>query len=199
MSQPLLATGRLVMKITTSSLLHTLHAYVRNVQAVGGSWNVNSRTTDANDVVWSTAAQGWWDAISYMLTTGQAAPSIELQQLVSGVWQVLASMTPTGGNLGAGGPVLGAQFTSVFRDTAYKPVKQIVFEGRWQPPFHNTSIAAFGSYITSYLTQFTSSATVTHPPYEWLASRGNRFLATTPFVGGTATFNRKVRRARGLA
>ena len=198
MAQELLATARIVFPIETSSNIHKIVAYVRGLTPVGGSWNVNTRTLDENDLPWDDAAQGFWDAYSYLLATAVVAPTAQLEEIDNGVWIPLANAALTGGN-DSGDIVQASQLTATFRDTAFKKMKVVFLEGSFVPPFASSIVTAFGGGVTNGLKQWTSSHTVTNPPYTWQVSRGNRYLATSPFVRGVATYNRRLRRDRGLA
>lgn len=200
MSQPLLATGRIVMPLTTSGLTHAYHAYVRNIQVGGSTYKVNTRTTDSNDLNWETAAQAFFSATSYLSATDQGVSGlILLQQLVSGVWQTISTYTPSGGFNGGGSVQPASQYTLWLRDSAYKPMKVVMLDTNQTPPQHFTIITGGDAASDNFVKQWLSTYTVTSAPYIWQVSRGDRYINTSAFVGSTVTLNRKVRRARGLA
>ena len=198
MSQPLVATGRLKVQITVNSLIHTLHAYVRNIQTAGSSFNINSRATDSNDLDWKDAAEGWFESLTYAAPAGITASDITLEQLVSLVWTPLATFTPTVSNE-SGTALPAGQITLVLRDKLFKKVKVLFLEGNQGAPQHWNSPTGGNAAMQNFTKQWLSTFTVTHAPYNWQVGRSNQFLAASPFVGYTVALNRKLRRRRGLA
>ncbi len=196
MSQPLIATGRLLWTYTYSGITHKLIAYVRNVQAVGGSWNINSRTTDANDLLWTLAAEALEQSVSYLLANSVAGGDVLLQTLAAGVWNTLATYSPvTSHAVGTTVPV--AQSTMVLRDTNFKKVKVVVMEPNQAAPQHWVSPLGGDANMDNFTKQWMSTFTVSNAPYNWQVGRGNQYLSTSPFIGITVTLNKKLRRARG--
>lgn len=196
--RPLVATARMQMPLIISSISHVFSVYVRGLTPVSTSWNINTRTLDANDLDWKAAAQGWWDAFSYMLDDAVGAPTIKLEELQSGVWVQLDDVAVTGGN-GSGTTNPASQFTFTLRDKEFKPDKVVWLDAVCTPPGRANAITDWTTNISNALKQYTSAHTVTNPPFSWQASRANQFLHDAPVVGMVATFNRKLRRRRGLA
>lgn len=198
MATPLIPTARIRFPTVEGGLTHVSHFYVRNATAVGSTWNINTRATDANDLDWVNAAQGLADALSYAYGTARTAGAVSLEQLSGGVWVPLAFTTVTLTNK-VGGGLDAEQITMTFRDKTNKKVKVIILEGNQAPPQHLVDPAAGDANFDNLIKQFMSTFTVTNAPYNWLVGRNNQYLATSPFVAATVTLNRKVRRARGLA
>lgn len=198
MAQTLLATGRITLPITVDGLLHKLRVYVKNPTASGGSYNINSRTSDLNDQLWTTAAEDLASSISY----GQGVTAVSvgdayLESRSGLIWTTLAFHT-CGLNNALGTYAPGTQQTMVFRDTAGYKVKIIALEGNLNAPYHNGSYSSLTSTQLALIKQFTAAYTLTNAPYLWMVSRGNRYLNSASYVGLTIALNRKVRRRRGL-
>ena len=198
MSQPLLAEGRMILPYTVDGLPHKMFAYLRNPQPVGGTYNVNSRTLDANDQPWKNCAEAWFQSVSYLFSgTLTASGDILLQRFIDNVWQPTETYTPVTSNA-AGSYKPGTQVTVVLRDSAFKQIKIVMLETSEISPQHFIQIAGGDAAFDNMIKQFTSTATISPAPYIFMVSRGNRYINTTPFIGATVTLNRKVRRARGL-
>lgn len=194
------AVGRIVIPYTVSGLTHTLHAYVRNPQLVGGNWLINSRATDANDTDWTDAAEALEYCISYVMDDAAVFGTQVLETLEDNAWIPRASNTYPNAN-GSGTAIEGSQATFVFRDVTFRKVKIVVMEGITSIPAHATTInTAYTNPWDLMLREFTPAHTISTSPYTWLVGRANQYLnAGSPFVSWTTTYNRKVRRARGLA
>lgn len=198
MAEPLAASGFIELPYTVDTLVHRVRQYVRNIQVVGASFNVNTRATDSNDLDWADAAQGYWDALSYALDDAIAAPTAELWQYSGGIAVLQATAALTGGN-GSGATVEYSLLVATFRGTTFKPHRVEVLEGNFTPPFTSRDYTAFGGGITNMLKQWTSAHTVTNPPYAWAVNKGNHYLnAGASFVKATASMSRSVRKRRGV-
>ena len=199
MSVTIVASGRIVASYAVDGLNHKAHAYVRNAQLVGSSWMINSRATDSNDKLWSNAAQGFMDALSVILKTANTTwGDASLETYAGGIYTVraTATITPVGANDQL---VLASQSTLVLRDTSFNKVKVEVMEAGTPTPFHTTSKTGGNATVDLFVSYFTADHGNTNDPYNWMVGRGNQYLNTSPFVGWTTTYNRKLRRARGLA
>jgi hypothetical protein len=199
MAAPFNATGKIVIPYTLSGQTHKIEAYVRNIQAVGGTFNINTRTADDNDLAWEDAAAGLAGSLSCALGTTTTVGAAELRKKVGETWPVIATTTVTLPNTSASGVFYG-QFTMTLRDKLFYPVKVIVLEGNFTAPFTSRDYTAFGGSVTLFAKQWTPAWTQVNAPYNWQVGRSDQFLnATGTFIKGTACLNRKIRRARGVA
>lgn len=199
MSTALSATGRITVPVIVSNFTHKVRVFVRNPQAVGGSFNINSRATDANDQVWTDALNDFVTTISWMFGGGATFADAILEHQTGGIYTTLATATPSFVSHVSGTPSLGWQTTWVFRDLLNKQVKLEFLEGYLQTLTHVGAVGAFGAGAPlSFLTEFLPTHTLTHAPYVWMVSRGNQYLNTAPFVGLTVSTNKRIRRRRGL-
>lgn len=199
MSQPLLATGRIILPYTHVGFTHHLHAYVRNPQLVGAVWQINSRATDANDTPWTNAATALALSFSYLLQLTDVFGTVLFQTLVSAVWITQATTTVANVN-GSGTGQAAAEGTLMLRDKLFKKVKVVVMEPNVVPPLKaNTYNPAGVDPGNLFIRQWTPDFTIAVAPWNWQVGRGNQFLAQAPFVSEVFTLNRKMRRARGFA
>lgn len=198
MAYPRVATAKIVMPYTAAGRLHRIHAFVRGLTAVGGTWNINSRTLDANDIAWRDAAQGYWLSVSYMLDDAVAVPTLELWTKTGLLWTLLDTVAATGGN-GSGGTTPASELTATYRCSQGEFLQVDILEGNFTPPFASRDYTAFGGAITNGLKQWTAAHTVTTAPHTWQVSQDNHYLTSTPFVKGVASYNRHLRKLAGLA
>lgn len=198
MAYPRIATGKIVLPYTVNGLLHRIHAFVRNPQLVGSTWQINSRATDSNDTDWADAAQGYWLSVSYEIDDAIAAPTAEFWTKVGAIWILQDTVVCTGGN-GAGGTIEAGELTATFRCVNGKFLQVNVLEGNTVVPQTSRSLAAVGGVLQSGLKQWTADHTVTDSPYGWAVNQDTSYLATASFVKLTSTYNRHLRKRRGLA
>ena len=200
MSQPLLATGRIVFLYTVQGIQHHSVAYIRGLAQVGSVWQHNSRALDANDQVWTDSVNGFFESMSYLYSSAWTAGAALLQQLSGTVWNPMDTASFTGTNHSAStGWASGLQSTLTLRDTAFKKMRMIAMEANYHGANKSTATNYFGDARDSFIKQWTASYTVTNAPYIWQVSRGNRYMATTPLISYVQAYNRKIRRARGIA
>ncbi len=199
MSTPLSAGGRITLPYTIANLQHKLRVFVRNPTAVGGSFNINSRSVDANDIVWTDALNDLATAVSYLMGTGFSFGDGVLEKQTGGIYTALATATPSYTDHSSGTAYYAWQATFVLRDVLLKKVKIVHLEGDLGAHAHSASRAAIpqAGYI-SFIKEFMSDHVLTNAPYVWVVGKGNQYLNTSPFVGFTNAGNRRVRRRRGL-
>lgn len=200
MSTPLSASGRIVVPYTADGLTHRCVAYVRNPQLVGGVYQINSRTTDANDTTFAHAADGMIETMSYLFATTVAFSAAILELLSGIVWTPVATHTFGGTDHTSGTTIVSAiQQTLTLRDVNFKKVRVITMEGRFSGLAKSISTGAFGDARDTYIKQFTPLNTVPYAPYLWQVGRGDQYIQSSGLVSYIQAFNRKIRRARGLA
>lgn len=199
MSVPLTSTHRIRLEYTVAGKLHNIRHYVRGATLTGGNYNINSRTLDENDVLWEDAALGLANSVIYAFSTDITIGTAYLEARTGTLWNVVAVATVSPeANASGTSAFVGWQQTLVLRDKTFKKVKVIILEGNYGTLKHSVSLSGIPTAQQSFAKQYTSSFTVTHPPFEWMVSRGNQYLDDASFVGYTNTSNRRVRRSRGL-
>lgn len=199
MSVPLSATGRITVPVVVSSFTHKVRVYCRNPQAAGGTFNINTRATDANDLVWTDALNDLVTTLSRLFDTGAVFQDGFLEHQSGGIWTTLATATPSFTTHLSGTAGAGWGLVVVLRDVNLKKVKIVAVEPRYQTLSHVTTIGALGGGDPgAFATEFTPSHVLTNAPYVWMVSRGNQYLNTAPFVSWTVSSNRRARRRRGL-
>lgn len=196
MSQALLASARIVVPYNVGALPHIHHAYARGLAPVGGSYNINSRALDNNDIVWTAAATQLTNAIASVLPVGSTFGTTLLQQLVDSVWVSIAavSLTPA---VTANAVQYAAQMTMTLQDVAFKKVKVVLLETCQPANQHISSPTGGDATLDTFASYYTGTHGNAADPYNWLVGRGNRFLLSSPFVYVTTDLNDKIRRARG--
>lgn len=197
MSQTLISTARMQLSYTIAGLQHKLNLYVKNATPSGGTYDIDVRPSVGGVITFDHAADGIADVLEELMPSGATLDSVALQLLTGSIWNSVyfanPSMTPSANTY-----VKAQQVTLVLRDTSFFKVKVITLEQTFPLPVHYSSYAALGGDTLNYVKEFTGNNTVTYPPFNWVVSRGERFLADGPFVGLTTDLNDKVRRARGL-
>lgn len=199
MATTLVPTYRMEFSYVVTGLLHKVRHYVN----VDTSTPVKILKRDGTTAITpAAAAAGFVDAFQSGYGVNQpTAFGWIFQHLVTGVWLPVATGTEPNENTVTTPQQLGAQVTSVFRDTAFKKVRLIELESIVPGPFHFANLAAatsFNAALGGLLQQYDSTFTVTNPPFEWVVGRSGNYLATNPLVGVTWDLNDKVRRARNL-
>ena len=197
MATPLSALGRITQPYTINGITHKARVYVRNPQLVGSVWMINSRTTDANDVVWTDAALAWAQSIGSVTPTAGTFGTALLETRSGSVWTTVDTYTPTV-TTQTGSTNVAGQITLVLRDVLFHKVKVVVMEGNETYPQHLVSPTGGDSTFDGFINEYLPTFAGTTPLYKWLVGRGNQYLSTAPFVGATVTLNRKIRRRRGL-
>jgi len=199
MAYPRSAVGRIILPITTSARLHRLHLFVRNPQIGGLTYRINSRTLDQNDTNWESAAQGWWDSIRTIFFTAVAAPTAELWTRVGLVWTLVSTLALANAGTNAGAVQLAAEITVTYRCSNGKFLRCQWFETSYTPPSGSRDINAPGGALTLTMKQWTSLNTVAYAPYIWNVNQDNQYLNASSFVKYVMTYNRKLRKLRGLS
>lgn len=195
----IVATGRISIAWTTNGQVHKTRAYVRQATAIGGTWNINSRTTDANDTPWKTAAEGLFQSLSYAMSNESTAQEAVLELRSGTIWTPTDVYAPFVTFNGSGASALSSTQTTLFlKDALFNKLKVIVLEGNEAAPQHWNTWSGGDAALDNFAKQFLSNYTVTVAPYLWMVSKYNQYLASSAFVGLTVSLNRKVRRRRGL-
>lgn len=198
MPQPFNATAKIRWGYVIDGQSHRVSAYVKGLTLQGSQWFINSRTTDANDQLWTDAAEGLAAAYAHVLGTTTVGSVARLFQLINGVWvQRDASspaMTPSGNSY-----VKASEICMTLQTTTFDKVKVFVLEGEESPQLKISSPTGGGTQMDLFCAEYTSSHVHAHAPYVWQVGRDNQYLAVNPFVSATVTLNRKLRRARGYA
>lgn len=197
MAQALVSTARIDLHYTVSTKAHVVRVYVKNLTVAGASWNIDGAPVVGGVIDWSAAAQGLWDSVKPLMPSAATVDGANLMSRSGSVWTPLASYTPTGA-VSANAYSPAQQMSLTLRDTGTKFVRFLLLEQTFPLPAHFPSYGALTGDTLTMAKQFTVQRTVTNAPFEWLVSRGERFLADFSFVALTTDLNDKLRRARGL-
>jgi len=197
MSGPVLGIGRITVPYTVSGLTHVSRMYVANPTLSGADWVVDLRPSLGGTTVWGAAAEGFAQTISYLLPTGTTAGTAFLEELASTGWLLRATGSVTFPNL-AGNANLAAQAILTLRDSNFTRPKIVVAEHNQLAPSKFTSPTGGAGGMDGFVNEFLSSGSISVRPWEVMTNGHGFHLATNPFISVTTTYNRKLRRARGL-
>lgn len=198
MSGPVTGIGRITIPYTVSSLTHECRMYVMNPTLAGSDWVIDLHPSISGTSVWTAAAQGLADAISYILATGTTPGTASLEELSGTGWLPRDTTTVTLPNL-SGSAALASQVTLTLRDTAFTRPKIVVMECNNVGPLKFTSPTAGGANFDGFIDPFLGTSSVSGRPWAFMVNQHENWLLTNSFVSCTITYNRKLRRARGLA
>lgn len=196
MSTPLVATWRMTAPYQSQARQHTAHCYVRGAQLQGADYYINSRTADANDTLWTNAADRFCNALAFELPTGASFGTVLLQHIESGVWITKATHTPSI-TAASGTAVPASQITMTLRTNQNHHLRVVVEDTEEAAPQRTENPNGGGASMDSFTGAFLSIAGNGNDPFNWIVGRDNAYLAAAPFVSISADINRKVKRAAG--
>ena len=198
MSGPSIGIGRITIPYNVSGLPHDCRMFVDSPTLSGSDWLIGVRPDVGGTMDWADAAQNLSEALSNILPTGTTVGSAKLEEWSATGWLLHATVSVTMPNL-AGSAKLASQETVTLRSSVNTRPKIVVMEMNQDPPFKLTSPTAGAGGNDAFLGEFLISGTLPARPYLVMVDHHGFFLTSSPFVSATATFNRKLRRARGLA
>ena len=141
MSTPLTAAGRITFTQVIDGLAHKMRFYVRNVQAGGTDYKINTRTTDSNDLNWQDAADALAVLLNPILATNATYSDAALETRSGTIWTPVSFHAVT--DASAGGTYRPAQqATLVLRGKLLKQCHIVLLEACFGDPLH---YAGYGS------------------------------------------------------
>jgi hypothetical protein len=198
MTPPLVATARIQIPYIVSGFTHIHHAYVRNAQLVGGNWLINSRALDENDTNWHDAVDSILGSISFWAPNGTTVGAALLQKRSGGIWNNVDLYSPAFNPTGGGGPVAAGQATLTLKDKLLYNFKVQFMELQESYPQLIKNPTAGDADMDDFIGRYTQSGGASLYPYDFIVSRLDQFVASSPFVSLSVFLNRKVARARGV-
>lgn len=198
MSGPTTGIGRITIPYTVSSLTHECRMYVWNPTLAGSQWNIDIRPDVGGVSDWVNAAQGLADAISWLLPAAATPGTASLEELSGTGWLPRDTTTVTLTNA-LGSVNLATQTTLTLRDSNFTRPKIVVMEINQPGPVKYTSPTAGGANFDGFIDAFLASSIVAQRPWFYMVNQHGFYLLDDAFVSTTITYNRKLRRARGLA
>lgn len=198
MSGPTIGMGRITIPYTVSSLTHECRMYVDNPTLVGAAWLIGVRPDVGGTSDWADAAQNLSETISYILPTGTTVGTAVLEEYFATGWVPRATVAVTMPNV-SGSVALAGQTTLTTRADNFTRPKIVVMEMNNPAPLKITSPTGGGANYDGFIGEFLITGTLPARPYLVMTNMHGFFLSTSPFVSTTLTYNRKLRRARGLA
>jgi len=198
MTAPTIGVGRITIPYTVSGLTHLLRMYVDNPTAAGATYNIGINPVLGGTGDWVDAAQGLADAMAPALATG-VTPGTALLEVYSATgWQPLDTTTVTMTGV-SGNSTLASQVTLTLRATDFKRPKIVLMEANQVFPFHYDGPTGGAGGLDSFIDPFLGSSSVALRPWFFMTTMHGFFLLENSFVAVGGTYNRKLRRARGLA
>ena len=198
MSEPTIGVGRITIPYLVSGLEHVCRMFVDNPTAAGATYNIGLHPSIGGTADWTGAAQGFADAISSALATGVTPGTALLEEYSATGWIPRDTVAVTFPNL-AGNSALASQNTLTLRAMDFTRPKIVLMEVNQDPPYkYNTPTGGPGG-LDGMIDPFLGSSSVSGRPWAFMTTMHGIFLLEDDFVSVTGTFNRKLRRARGLA
>lgn len=198
MSGPTTGIGRITIPYTVSGLTHVCRMYVKNPTLTSGNWNIDIIPSTGGVAVWTAAAQGFADHMSSALATGTTPGTALLEELSGTGWLPRDTAAVTFPNL-SGSATLASQITLTLRDVNFTRPKIVLMEGNQAPPNKYTSPTGGPGGLDNFIDGFLGSSVTSGRPWFFMVNQHEHFLLDNSFVSVTLTYNRKLRRARGLA
>ena len=198
MTEPTAGVGRITIPYAVSGFNHECRMYVSNPTLSGGTWVIDFHPDVGGTSNWASAAQGLADAISWNLGTGTTPGTVLLEEYSATGWLPRDTTTVTLTNL-ASSPQLASQATLTLRALDFTRPKIVVMEGNFTPPAKINSPTGGGGNQDAWIDGFLGTSSTSGRPWAFMTTMHGIFLLEESFVSATATFNRKLRRARGLA
>lgn len=198
MPEVTVGVGRIKIPYTVNGLDHELHMYVSNPTLSGATWEIGINPTFGGTSNWATAAQGLADHMSYALGTGTTPGTALLQEWSTTGWITHTSASVTFPNV-SGSQILATQITVTLRALDNSRPKIVLMEGNQAAPFHTLSPTGGAGGMDSFIDGFLGTSLTAARPWFYMVTMHGIFLNVSSFVAVTTTYNRTMRKARGLA
>jgi len=198
MSGPTIGIGRIDIPYTVSGRVHHCRMYVSNPTSAGATWNIDLHPDIGGAADWEGAADGLAAALSYMLESGVTPGTALLEEYSATGWLPRATTTVTFPNVN-GSTKLASQVTLTLRAMDFTRPKIVLLEQVQPTPATITTPDAGGASYDGFTDAFLGTSVVAGRPWAFMTTMHGIFLLSASFVKSTTTFNRKLRRARGLA
>jgi len=164
-----------------------------NAELVGTVYNLHRETM--SDYLWTDAVDDFVALFKALFASTANIGFAVLQEYVAGSFVPVESYTVGVNGTHAGSNTVASQVTTVFRDTAFKFARSIALESVYVPPL-KVAYPSTDASLDAFIGDLLPSASSANPLWEWVRSRGDRPYSTATFI--TLTFNRRLRRARGV-
>jgi hypothetical protein len=198
MSEPTSGVGRITIPYTVSGLSHVLRMYTDHPTLAGSDWMIPVRPSVGGTIDWADAAESLANAMSSALPTGTTVGAALLEEYSATGWLPRATATVTMPNL-SGNASLAAQVTLTLRATDFTRPKVVLMETNQAVPFHYDSPTAGAGGLDAFIAEFLNVGVTANRPWFVQTTMHGLFVQESPFVSVGGTYNRKLRRARGLA
>lgn len=197
MSEPTIGVGRITIPYTVDGLQHDCRMYVGNPTLTGSDWVVDKHSSIGGTGLFSDAAQGLCEFISFGLETGTTPGTALLEEYSATGWLPRDTATVTFANL-SGGAFPATQLTLTLRAFDFTRPKIVLMEHNQNAPFKYSSATGGSGTLDAMIDGFLESGTGANRPWVYMVTMHGIELLDDSFVSVSSTINEKVRRQRGL-
>jgi hypothetical protein len=192
---PILATARLSLTMIAQGFTHHMRLRCNTAGFVGGTWLIAQ--SSGSTIAVQDAADMVFALLGPLYKSTQASfPGWQLDAYASGAYNPLATgataVVPSDTSVGQ----IAQQATFTFRDDNFKKVRLIMLEGRVTPAAKYSYAELGGAYldlVNSILDE--SDAGIG----SWFCGRGDAPVNTLSFLSLVTSYNKSLRRKRGLS
>lgn len=197
MSGPVDGVGRITIPYTVSGQSHECRMFVADPTLAGSDWVVDLHPDIGGTAVWTNAAQGLADAISYMLPTGTTVGSALLEEYSATGWLPRDTTSVTLTNL-SGSIAPAAEITLTLRALDFTRPKIVLLDVNNPGPLAFTSPTAGGANVDGFIDPFLGDSVISGRPWAFMTTMHGIFLLVDSFVRSTITYNKQLAKRRGL-
>jgi hypothetical protein len=172
--------------------------YVSQPTMAGSTWEIDVRPSVGGTIDWADAAESFANALSSSLATGVTPGTALLEEYSSTGWLPRATAAVTFPNL-SGNVNPAGEMVLTLRDSNFTRPKIVLMEGNYVAPTKFTSPTGGAGGLDATIAEFLNVGVTTNRPWFVMVNQHGFFLQESPFISVTTTYNRKLRRARGLA
>lgn len=198
MPTPITGQGRISIPYTVTGLVHTAQYYVAAPTLAAGVYSIPLRPSVGGAATFAVCADALAANMSITLEIGTTAGDAVLSIFDGTLWNPVASEV-VGLTQLVGTATLASQLTVTLRDEQFHHIKPTVMECNQPTPNHFESATGGSPSLDGFIQEFTQNFTFPTPPFYFVQSIWGQYIRVSPFVATTITYNRKLRKARGLA
>lgn len=198
MSGPTTGVGRITIPYTVSGFEHVCRMFVANPTLSGSDWVIDKHSSIGGTGLFSDAAQGLAEFMSSALATGTTPGTALLEEWSPTGWLPRDTATVSFGLLN-GSANLATQVTLTLRADDFTRPKIVLMECNNPGPLKLNSPTGGGANLDGFIDGFLESGTGANRPWVYMTTMHEIELLDDSFVSTTITYNKLLRRARGLA
>lgn len=177
---------------------HKMHVYIKHAELNAGEWYIRSRHTATFDLKFEDISTHVQQYLCDFGDSNTSSSSSILEQRDGTTWLPVESWNTPGTPPGGITVPSAGEFTATFYDTALNKFKIVYMEGRLEPPRTSRSATGFTSPANAFVALWQGNPADAWAFVHWGCSKYANYVSTSGFIKGTETFNKKMRRRRGL-